>query len=287
MDEDIRRRLLTAEGSFLAALLSDPESIDAFCAQWHVLLQDWNENSDTLEQETLDLANKVSHRIALLAGDFTKYQANVLSMTDGLDDDVATICDSFRTDTAPSPSLHKPDKVLPATWLLQNLHNPYPSQTLRESMEVPVDSTAKSVSDWFAKARQRIGWTGLVRDRFGGSRAAATEAAFRAYVRDDSTNPLDSESMTAFLAIKSHAALVFAQNTSPGNDQCPGRSRCVSPTPSLMSSLGVEDSDEDSEEDVSSPTVPLAGQKRSTSHPLVECHCYPDDRPSKRPRLVQ
>jgi len=108
------------------------------------------------------------------------------------------------------PEEENPD---PSEWLLRNLFNPYPQHSVRFSAGRTAGS--KSIKDWFAKARQRIGWTRLLRDQFAGCRSVAIAAAFRVFVRDDPADPLDMDLKTAFLAIKSHAELVYGPEGTP------------------------------------------------------------------------
>jgi len=103
----------------------------------------------------------------------------------------------------------------PTQWLLDNLHNPYPPTAVKRTIEESPELGGRTVNEWFARARQGIGWTRLLRDRFGGCRSAATDAAFRAFVRDDPRSPLDAELHAAFVAVRAHANLVYTP-PSPG-----------------------------------------------------------------------
>ncbi|KAF9648504.1 hypothetical protein BDM02DRAFT_3115268 [Thelephora ganbajun] len=158
--------------------------------------------------------------------------------------------------------------VSPTQWLLDNLHNPYPSGAAKRAMEESPELCSRTVNEWFARARQRIGWTRLLRDRFSGCRSAATDAAFRAFVRDDPRSPLDAELYAAFMAVKAHANLVYAP-LSPGilditpHPSLPSRS--PSATPSLTHSSDSEDSDDDASQ-------PSRKRKRSFSELSSDPH---------------
>ena len=147
------------------------------------------------------------------------------------------------------PPTQPPVVVSPTQWLLDNLHNPYPPVAVKHSMEESPELGNRTVNEWFAKARQRIGWTRLLRDRFGGCRSAATDAAFRALVRDDPHSPLDAELCAAFVAVKAHANLVYTPSSPGTMDTAACRSpqaRSPSATPSLAHSTDSEDSDDNS-----------------------------------------
>ena len=137
--------------------------------------------------------------------------------------------------------------VSPTQWLIDNLHNPYPPTAVKCSMEGSPELGNRTVNEWFVKARQRIGWTRLLRDRFGSCRSAATDAAFRAFVRDDPHSPLDPELRAAFVAVRAHANLVYSPSSpsTPSTVSHPSPpSRSLSATPSLIHS-DSEDSDND------------------------------------------
>lgn len=158
--------------------------------------------------------------------------------------------------------------VSPSRWLLDNLHNPYPPTAVKRAMEESPEIGRRTVNEWFARARQRIGWTRLLRDRFGGCRSAAADAAFRAFVRDDPLSPLDAELCAAFMAVKAHANLVYTPS-SPDTVGVASRrlppSRSPSATPSLTHSTDSEDSDDNSSQ-------PPRKRKRSCSESPSEPH---------------
>lgn len=155
----------------------------------------------------------------------------------------------------------------PTQWLLDNLHNPYPPSAARRAMEKSSELGRRTVNEWFARARQRIGWTRLLRDRFSGSRSAATDAAFRAFVRDDPSSPLDVELYSAFMAVKAHANLVYGPPSPVIQDisHPPPPFRSPSTTASLTDSFDSEDSN-------GGPSQPSRKRKRSFSELSSEPH---------------
>ena len=163
---------------------------------------------------------------------------------------------------SPQPSTRSlPVTTSPTQWLLENLHNPYPAGAIRRAMENSPELGGRPVNEWFARARQRIGWTRLLRDRFSGCRSAARDAAFRAFVRDDPCSPLDVELYSAFMAVKAHANLVYAP-PSPVIQDSTSRLPPPSPRPSATPSLTNSTDSEHSDGDASQPL-----RKRKRSHP--------------------
>jgi len=271
--DSIRQRFLQAERDFLFAIGVDNQLLVDFAESWEKLQSDWESSLHLADEDTQQFVGEVAARIGELTGDFCAFRSQRMSLEDGLFSDIEDLFSSLSLDDRvvvdPSPNftakLSPPPSpghniTSPSQWLLRNLHNPYPLPHITFSLNQTAGS--KHTKEWFTKARQRIGWTRLLRDRFAGSRSLATDAAFRAFVRDDPHNPLDTDLKTAFLAIKSHAELVYGNGSAAY--PCPQeRPRSISPTPSLTFSSGPEDSDDELH-----PT------------PLLESNCH---RCSKRP----
>lgn len=74
----------------------------------------------------------------------------------------------------------RPPYVLPAyTWLLHNLHNPYPSSKVKTSLASKTGSPRKDIDDWFIDVRKRIGWTALCKSEFSNKRSSIIAAAIQ------------------------------------------------------------------------------------------------------------
>lgn len=254
--DSIRQRFLQAEKDFLLAARSDNHLLADFAERWQTLGSDWESCLHQADHETRQLVDGVVAKIEGLAGDFYLLESHARSLKDDLHDSLEdvfaslTLEDNTTTRPEPVPSIttvlttSSPDHpaISPTQWLLHNLHNPYPLPHVRFSKGRAASS--KHVKDWFSKARQRIGWARLLRDRFAGCRSLAIDAAFRAFVRDDPGNPLDGDLKTAFLAIKSHAELVYGDEAVV-RQPSPKRLRSISPTPSLTFSSSSEDTDDE------------------------------------------
>ena len=250
--DSIRQRFLQAEDDFLSISHLDNEQLSVFAEHWQTLCSDWESCLHGADHETQQLVDEVVGKIEDLASDFYLVKSQTLSLEDDLLDTLEEVFASltleektvvrlspvFGVAPANSSSSAERDTISPAQWLLRNLHNPYPPPHVQFSKDR--SANCKHVKDWFSKARQRIGWTRLLRDRFAGCRSITTDAAFRAFVRDDPGNPLDGDLKTAFLAIKSHAQIVYGGKVVVSRPS-PRRSRSISPTPSLTFSSSSED----------------------------------------------
>lgn len=252
---DVLQKFLQAEQDFLYAVDVDQRLLEDFAERWQTLWSEWESCLHQADYNTRLLVDSIVARVEELAADLHAFESRSRSLGDdlfnGLEDVFASLtledsnithADSTSKEVVkvPEPPLPSRNMVSPPQWLLRNLHNPYPLPHIRFSNPT---MCSKQTKDWFAKARQRIGWTRLLRDRFTGCRSLATDAAFRAYVRDDPTNPLDDDLRTAFLAIKSHAELVYGGEDIPLSS--PERVRSISPTPSLTFSCSSEDTDDE------------------------------------------
>ena len=283
--DSISKRFLQAEDDFLLALRSDQKHLSDFAERWQALWSDWESCLHEADHDTRELISEVAGRIEELASDSYPFESRTLSLEDSLLSSLEDVFASltleentvaqlvpvpFPTSVITTSSTER-DTISPAQWLLHNLHNPYPPPHVRFSKGR--NANCKRIKDWFSKARQRIGWTRLLRDRFAGCRSITTDAAFRAFVRDDSANPLDGDLRTAFLAIQSHAQLVYGDRA-----VSPQRSRSTSPTPSLTLSSSEDTGDE------LFPTSPLERDlKRPSKRTLPD---PPKSPPPKRKRLV-
>ncbi|KAJ4472633.1 hypothetical protein C8R41DRAFT_870380 [Lentinula lateritia] len=79
-----------------------------------------------------------------------------------------------RATRSPSPSSSQaqtsnlPTYIPPSyTWLLSNLHNPYPSTSIRDSIASTTNTPRRLIDAWFVDVRRRIGWTNLIEGRSG------------------------------------------------------------------------------------------------------------------------
>ena len=65
------------------------------------------------------------------------------------------------------------------TWLLSNLHNPYPSKERKASIAEESGSSPKDIDNWFINVRRRIGWNKLRSKHFENKRSKIVNAATR------------------------------------------------------------------------------------------------------------
>jgi len=247
----ILQKFYQAEEDFLTAASTDNQLLVDFAERWQTLQSDWESCVHEVDHDTQQVVARIVAKVQELAGDIYTVESQTMSLKDdllaGIEDIFMSLSleDNLQSDPESGDANNSPSRdhcaVSPAEWLLNNLHNPYPPPHIHFCNGQA--SGSKFAKDWFAKARQRIGWTRLLRDRFAGCRSLAIEAAFRAFVRDDPHNPLSTDMKTAFSAIKAHAELVYGDEDTTSHPS-PKRTRSISPTPSLTFS-GSEDTDDE------------------------------------------
>ena len=73
-----------------------------------------------------------------------------------------------------------PPYIRPAyTWLLSNLHNPYPSRETKAAIAEESGSSPKDIDNWFINVRRRVGWNKLRAKYFENKRSLIVDAATR------------------------------------------------------------------------------------------------------------
>ena len=167
-------------------------------------------------------------------------------------------------------------------WLVQNIHNPYPTSTQLQIIgDESMTSAAKAVL-WFQEARDLIGWTRLSDEFFTGSLNATITAAKRVYLEHDNTIPFCIA--FAFSKVKASMETLFSEHLAlptPPTSLVGCASQALRPVP-----VGQDLFDNDEIEDTT-PPPPVAGCKRNFSEDYSATSLTSDlHRPLKRLRCV-
>ena len=94
-------------------------------------------------------------------------------------------------------------------WLMQNIHNPYPTSTQLQIMGDESMTSAAQAESWFHEARDLIGWTRLSDELFTGSLSATITAAKQVYLEHDNTIPFCIA--FAFSKVKASMETLFSE----------------------------------------------------------------------------
>ncbi|EIN13979.1 hypothetical protein PUNSTDRAFT_140386 [Punctularia strigosozonata HHB-11173 SS5] len=224
MASDIRERLLSAEQQLLNAVTSGGTSLLDFHVTWDALSVDVERavESNSLDEQMRSIANSVTSRVSILVEHFLKLNSSSSSFQSSFLDTVEHILNS--TDIIPndkdeSSSDFEPEicatmsYVEPAyQWLIANIHNPYPSTAEKIRLARKSGVTVEVISDWFSRARRRMGWTNICATYFNNCKSDMIDAARRAYVDDleQPHKPLPQELAMVFVQLRSRALELYS-----------------------------------------------------------------------------
>ncbi|KAG9314047.1 hypothetical protein JVU11DRAFT_4826 [Chiua virens] len=236
MDDNLAK-LLSAESDLLVALESGAQMVASYNRTWSQLLDvfDTASKAGSVGKETMSLVHTVACHILKIANCYvhvkhreedwtTQLRADydaVIQRMEALD--INDLPGPSRSDSSPnvgSPTLlptpasdtgHlSPPFLAPAyRWLLDNLHNPYPTADVKKRLADSSSCQVSSINSWFTNTRRRIGWTNLCREHFSNCRADMLDAAYRALVKEDPQRILSAEIRHFFVAIKVAAESLY------------------------------------------------------------------------------
>ncbi|KAI6012478.1 hypothetical protein F5J12DRAFT_818242 [Pisolithus orientalis] len=221
MDAEIHQRLIDAEGELLSAL-SDENLLLPFHSTWSKLQVDISDmkSQGGLREDTLALAHAVASRISTVSQCYLDLQQKQEFLRTRFANNgkeflahLSHAPKSSASSTQPNEERCTPFIATTSKWLLEHIHNPYPSPQFKASVAEGCGCSQNSVNSWFIGARRRTGWTSLCRDQFRNCRADTVDAAYRALVRPDPARPLPSAIIKAFAAIKSNAEGLYSAFT--------------------------------------------------------------------------
>ena len=234
MNATLRERLIRAEQqSLLAVVAGDEESLEAFSQEWSQLRDDIKsiQAARRLDNDTALLLSKVSR--AIESTTLCVLESGVI-----LQESTRSITDFFQNipfDDPSTASLHSqpieprhllfcdlPSSTTPKIvgqqtlldsyayrWLMQNIHDPFPSSVQTRIISDVSGSSAAQVELWFQEVRDSIGWSKLSRDFFAGSTNATVAAARRVFLERDSIISFDI--VFAFTTVKAFAETLFLE----------------------------------------------------------------------------
>ena len=335
MNATFRERLIRAEEQFLLAIVSnDEESLNVFFQEWSKLGRD-AENTKAaglLDDDAALLLSKVSR--AIESTTLCMLESGAMLQTHSIHD----VIQNIPFDDPSTASLHSQaiaplllfsdvpsstskilgqQKLLDSyaySWLMQNIHDPYPNPAQTRILSDISDTSAVQVELWFQEVRDSIGWSKLLHDFFAGSVNATVAAARRIFLERDRNISFDI--VFAFTTVKAFAETLFLEcpaldrkkddtgsitairTMDMGQDRQMGSSLddyinssdsiLVSPQVNLRALdplSDLSDGDESEEEDTS-PPPPIAGCKRLLAEDEPTSQVTGPGSPLKRRRCV-
>nr|UWI70525.1 homeodomain mating-type A1 [Pleurotus eryngii] len=230
MTVDTRRYLLSAEEKLLDSIGAGVDALDEFKDTWSSLVTSLS--AQPLDSTTTHLAHITASRVADLATSLIEYhtEANVIQsrFLSDLDTVFAQLSLAEATEVAATPpfrpqrqSLATPPYIAPAyKWLLKNIRNPYPSKETKKLISRGTGTSLQNIDVWFLNARRRIGWTGISKKYFNGSKVDTAAAAFRALqddiqssisASDEEWTPLPANIRMAFVEMENAAKELYSE----------------------------------------------------------------------------
>lgn len=238
MDDELTRRLLLQETDLLDAIQNGPQILASYCHTLSALpnILSTAMKTGSVSTETISLAHSVASRISNIASCFLDVKRCEELVTSQLESD----CDAMlhkmaalalnpdpkflqadgRNDArCSSTQIHSAENSFPSSppflatahqWLLDNLHNPYPSAEVKARMAATSSCQVSSINSWFVNARRRIGWTTLCRKHFSNCRADMIDAANRALVDNDPQHILPPKLRLSFFKMKAAAEGLYS-----------------------------------------------------------------------------
>ena len=100
-------------------------------------------------------------------------------------------------------------------WLKNNLCKPYPSQADIRSISLDSKTSEKRLRNWFVSARQRIGWTKILKDHFHSDKTDASEAANYVFNQTHISTPVDRSIIRKFVKMQLAAEGMYAATFQP------------------------------------------------------------------------
>nr|AGS09264.1 b1 homeodomain mating type protein [Heterobasidion annosum] len=209
----LRYRISQAQEGLLNAIADGADALASFQKDWSQLVDDVDREGN-IEEETTTMAETTAHIISMLSKSFLNLDSTANDIRTLYSERVQKILTDvestspFNTHSSiPFQSAHQ--------WLTLNLHNPYPSLSVKQELANSSDASLESINEWFQNAREKIGWTTLARHHFQGSRSAIVDAAWRAFVEPDSRRPLPPNLQHAFSIVKENLANLRFDASSP------------------------------------------------------------------------
>ncbi|KAF9455632.1 C-terminal domain of homeodomain 1-domain-containing protein [Collybia nuda] len=221
-----------SEADSLLDAISDHVSLTKFNNYWLPLVDDLQTaiSTETLHTSTILTAYALSDRVSVvihtfldldilsekLMTSFSLEATSILSPEEISPINVQPLTLKPAISTLPS-SL--PSYIQPAyQWLLNNLHNPYPSVPVRDQLARKTRSPRKDIDAWFIETRRRIGWNTLRREKFSNKRADIVAAATKFFCTDPANcgppKPIDHATSVSFISIENQAKELYSEKFS-------------------------------------------------------------------------
>ena len=230
MDSSVVQRLKQAEEDLLSAVLSNNgAALEQYFRDWLQLSIDIKSAvvSHQLQDVTVELARTGASRVHLLSSCILSLREEMDSLAAGfqkeLDDMFAAMSLSEQSPdisctSMPRSTSYLPQYVKPAyTWLMRNLHNPYPPKHVKAEISKESSCNIKDIDNWFISVRRRIGWNRLRRVHFANKRQEILSAAACFFGKAGGFQTQDSHLEMEFASIQNNAVNLYNDRFTGGH----------------------------------------------------------------------
>ncbi|ETW87030.1 HD1 homeodomain transcription factor mating type protein [Heterobasidion irregulare TC 32-1] len=203
-------RLQQAQSAILSSASGGPAALLDFQKSWQELTNDLDREVrlHRVDDAVITMAQSTASIVSTLASSFLSLDNCANDIFTNLSKDLEDTLDNSRlpssTDLIPTEAVY--------SWLLANLHYPYPSASMKKELAASCGTTVEYIASLFNDTRERIGWTTLARHRFESKRSSIIDAAYRALVTPDPTRPLPLDLENAFAIIKKNLEAIQIHN---------------------------------------------------------------------------
>ncbi|CAL1694994.1 unnamed protein product [Somion occarium] len=270
----LQQRLLNAPSQLLDALSKGEDALLVFEKLWEVLGAELPQlvQATPHDNEISHYAYSTASQISTLVESISALNHNSDCITISLLSEAQCALRQFTLDEAcaqepsqmshrnssalsPLSSVSPPPYVEPAySWLMDNLHNPYPPLHVKKALAARTDMSVRDISKWFKEVRRSIGWVDICITYFQGSRPLAIEAATQVLIEEHLNRSPSMEVQVEFLSLQGRASCLYFNNDALEScrESSPERSELANTpvlggtnsTPPLCKSNGVVDQPE-------------------------------------------
>ncbi|KAH9004062.1 hypothetical protein EDB86DRAFT_2126918 [Lactarius hatsudake] len=299
MNATLRDRLILVEQLFLIAVVAQDETaVKKFSLELSRLVHHFKavEASGGLDDNTTLLLSRVSQVITATTQcmqeceDILKDAQTRLISNSGLplpSDDLLPVSTSrptftpyllFSHTSSSGTGILGHNKLLDACayrWLMQNMHNPYPTPTQLQIIGGESMTSVAQAELWFQEARDSVGWTRLSHEYFTGSLNATVTAAKRVYLEHDNSIPFCIA--FAFSNVKASMETLLAERPALPTPLTGCSTQALRALADDSNSLLDNEETEDT-----TPPPPVAGRKRNLPEDTATSLASDLHRPLKR-----
>ncbi|CAL1694995.1 unnamed protein product [Somion occarium] len=228
----LQQRLLNAPSQLLDALSKGEDALLVFEKLWEVLGAELPQlvQATPHDNEISHYAYSTASQISTLVESISALNHNSDCITISLLSEAQCALRQFTLDEAcaqepsqmshrnssalsPLSSVSPPPYVEPAySWLMDNLHNPYPPLHVKKALAARTDMSVRDISKWFKEVRRSIGWVDICITYFQGSRPLAIEAATQVLIEEHLNRSPSMEVQVEFLSLQGRASCLYFNN---------------------------------------------------------------------------